>query len=87
MLDLKFIRDNPKLVKKGIKSKGEMGDVDEILKLDTRRRDIIQNVEKLKHQRNDFSQQVSKLKRENRPTRLLPKPVNFPRTLRTWMKN
>jgi seryl-tRNA synthetase len=67
MLDLKFIRDNPKLVKKGIKNKGEMGDVDEILKLDTRRRDIIQNVEKLKHQRNDFSQQVSKLKKEGKP--------------------
>jgi seryl-tRNA synthetase len=64
MLDLKFIRDNPKLVKKGIKNKGEMGDVDEILKLDTRRRDIIQNVEQLKHQRNDLSQQVSKLKKE-----------------------
>jgi seryl-tRNA synthetase len=66
MLDLKFIRDNPKLVKKGIKNKGEMGDVDEILKLDTRRRDIIQNVEKLKHQRNDFSQQVSKLKKDGK---------------------
>jgi seryl-tRNA synthetase len=66
MLDLKFIRDNSKLVKKGIKNKGEMGDVDEILKLDTRRRDIIQNVEQLKHQRNDFSQQVSKLKKEGK---------------------
>jgi seryl-tRNA synthetase len=67
MLDLKFIRENPGLVKKGIKNKGETGDVDKILDLDSRRRDILQKVEKLKHQRNELSQRISRLKKENKP--------------------
>lgn len=67
MLDLKFIRENAKLVKKGIKDKGEMGDIDAILKLDARRREIIQKVEQLKHDRNAFSRQVSQLKKEKKP--------------------
>ncbi len=64
MLDLKFIRENPELVKSGIKNKGEMGDVDAILALDEKRREIIQQVESLKHERNEFSQKVSQLKKQ-----------------------
>ncbi len=67
MHDLKFIRENPDLVKEGIKNKGESGDVDKILELDSRRREMIQQVEQRKHQRNELSQQVSKLKREKKP--------------------
>lgn len=66
MLDLKFIRENPSLVKEGIKNKGEMGNVDVILDLDEKRRQIIQKVEALKHERNDLSQQVSILKKEGK---------------------
>ncbi len=66
MLDLKFVRENANLVKKGIKSKGEMGDVDKILKLDSSRRNILQEVEKLKHERNALSQQVSELKKQGK---------------------
>ena len=32
MLDLKFIRENPELVKEGIKNKNEKDRVDEVLK-------------------------------------------------------
>lgn len=67
MLDLKFIREHPDLVKKGIRNKGEMGDVDKILELDARRRAILQKVESLKHKRNDLSKQVSQLKKEGKP--------------------
>lgn len=67
MLDLKFIRENPDLVKKGLANKNEMGDVDRILELDEKRREILQEVERLKHQRNEFSQQVSVLKKEGKP--------------------
>jgi seryl-tRNA synthetase len=66
MLDLKFIRENPELVKKGIKNKGEMGSVDAILELDEKRRQIIQKVETLKHERNELSHQVSILKKEGK---------------------
>ena len=66
MLDLKFIRENPDAVKKGIKNKRETADVKIVLTLDTERRKILQKVEKLKHDRNTFSQEVSKLKREGK---------------------
>lgn len=63
MLDLKFIRENPERVKKGIKQKGEKADVQRILNLDKQRRKILQEVEQLKHDRNQLSQKVSQLKR------------------------
>ena len=64
MLDLKFIRENPELVKKGIQAKGEMGDVERVLELDKRRRQIIQQVEDLKKQRNENSKKVAQLKKQ-----------------------
>ena len=66
MIDLKFIRENPELVKEGILAKGEMGNVDHVLKLDKERRKIIQKVEQLKKQRNKNSQQVAHLKKEGK---------------------
>ena len=50
MLDLKFIRENPDIVRKAIEDKNESGDVDKILELDAKRREIIQEVEKLKEE-------------------------------------
>lgn len=66
MLDLKFIRENAEAVVAGIRSKGDTIDIDEILNLDGRRRELLQNVEKLKADRNQFSQQVSQLKKEKK---------------------
>ncbi len=67
MLDLKFIRENPDLVKRGIKNKGESADIDLILELDKKRREILRRVEQLKHERNQASQQVSALKKAGKP--------------------
>ena len=64
MLDLKFIRENPELVKEAIKLKNEQGDVDRILKLDHERRQIIMRVETLKKERNDNSKLVAELKKK-----------------------
>ncbi|MFQ5583239.1 MAG: serine--tRNA ligase [Calditrichia bacterium] len=66
MLDLKFIRENPSLVKKGIKNKNETAEIDKILALDAERRKILQKDEKLKHERNVLSQKVSRLKKEKK---------------------
>jgi len=41
MLDIKFIRDNPDVVKDGLKRKFSNVDVDQILDVDRRRREII----------------------------------------------
>jgi seryl-tRNA synthetase len=67
MLDLKAIRENPEKYARGMKSRGETGDVEQILKLDEKRRELIQQVENLKHQRNELSQQVSQLKKTGKP--------------------
>jgi len=66
MLDLKFIRDNPDLVKTGIALKNESANVDQILELDRERRLIIMRVETLKKDRNENSRLVSQLKKEGR---------------------
>ena len=46
MLDIKFIRDNTDLVKKGVTTKGyDASVVDEVLKLDLKRRELIKEIE------------------------------------------
>jgi seryl-tRNA synthetase len=64
MLDLKFIRENPELVRKNILLKGEDADLDLLLSLDEERRKIIAEVESLKHQRNVVSNEIARLKKE-----------------------
>jgi seryl-tRNA synthetase len=64
MLDPKFIRQNPEIVKKAIINKGEKADIDAFLKADERRREIIGAVEKLKADRNAASQEISNLKKK-----------------------
>ncbi len=63
MLDIKFIREHPQLVKEGIRKKGDVDRVDEILKLDEKRRALIQKAEVLKNQRNVVSDQIAKMKK------------------------
>lgn len=56
MLDIQFIRDNPKLVKESTKNKNyDPKVVDEILKLDTKRRERLQQIEALRAERNKFT--------------------------------
>jgi seryl-tRNA synthetase len=68
MIDIKLIRENPELVKEGIKNKNDKSDIDEILKLDTLRREKLQLVEELKAKRNTASQQIGKLKKAGEST-------------------
>lgn len=66
MLDLKFVRENVDLVRKNIEWKGERSDLEKLLELDERRRDIIAEVERLKHLRNVVSNEIASLKREKK---------------------
>ncbi len=63
MLDLKFIRESPELVKEGIKNKNEKDRVDEVLKLDEERRNLILQTDELKHKRNQVSSQIPQMKK------------------------
>ncbi|MCL4511490.1 MAG: serine--tRNA ligase [Bacteroidetes bacterium] len=64
MLDLKFIRENPHLVREAIRKKKEKDRLDEILKLDADRRELLQKSEAIKSERNKIADDVAKLKRQ-----------------------
>lgn len=64
MLDLKFIRENPDLVKDSLtKRKLNPELVDDFLEYDDKRRDILYEVEQLRHKRNVASEKIGQLKR------------------------
>lgn len=63
MLDLKYIRENSELVRQGIKNKNEKDRIDEVLKLDEERRNLILETDELKHKRNQVSSQIPQMKK------------------------
>ena len=66
MLDIKLIRENPEIVKKGLQAKNDTSDIDHILEIDNNRRQLIFDVEELKKQRNENSALVAQYKREKK---------------------
>lgn len=58
MLDINFVRNNLELVKHSTSAKGYNIDVDEVLKLDESRRELLQEVEAMRKERNDISAQM-----------------------------
>ena len=64
MLDIKFVRENPELVKENIKKKFQdhkLELVDRVIELDKKNRDIKQEVEALRANRNKVSKQIGAL--------------------------
>ncbi|HLG93234.1 MAG TPA: serine--tRNA ligase, partial [candidate division Zixibacteria bacterium] len=66
MLDLKFIRENPEKVRAGLAAKNDRRGIDEILRLDERRRELIKEADVLKEKRNKVSMDVARLKKEGK---------------------
>jgi seryl-tRNA synthetase len=66
MLDLKTIREQTERVREGIINKREADKLDELLKIDMRRRELIREVESLKSKKNTVSAEVGKLKKEGK---------------------
>lgn len=64
MLDLRLIRNNPEKVRDGLRKKGAGVDVDELLRLDEERRQIIVEADKLKGERNRVSEEIAALKKQ-----------------------
>lgn len=60
MLDIKFIRDNKEIVALGAKKKRIIVDVDALLKLDDRRRELIVSTEKKRAEQNSFNDKISR---------------------------
>ncbi|MEW6725070.1 MAG: serine--tRNA ligase [Bacillota bacterium] len=63
MLDLRFVRSNPELVRAGLKKKKAEADLDQLLQLDEKRRSTLTDVEQLKARRNSVSEEIGRLKK------------------------
>jgi len=70
MLDIKVIRDNPEKVKAALarRCKDYSAEVDKVLELDSRRRDIIGKSESIKAQQNAESKKIPQLKKAGEDT-------------------
>ncbi|MBQ9520021.1 MAG: serine--tRNA ligase [Acholeplasmatales bacterium] len=69
MLDIKFVRENPEIVKENIKKKFQdqkLPLVDEVIELDKKIRSLKQEGESLRASRNDLSKQIGQLMREKK---------------------
>ena len=69
MLDIRFVRENPEVVKENIKNKfqdSKLPLVDEVIELDKRNREIKQEVEGLRAERNKISKMIGGLMKEGK---------------------
>ena len=70
MLDIRVIRSNPEEIKRKLSRRGQEFRIDEVLKLDEQRRQVIYQVEELKSRKNKVSEEVAELKKQSRMPRL-----------------
>ncbi|MCP4567179.1 MAG: serine--tRNA ligase, partial [FCB group bacterium] len=63
MLDIKFIRENPELVKKACLDKNDKADIDRIIELDADRRRLLTDTEALRAEQNKASGEIAKVKK------------------------
>ena len=64
MLDIKFIRENPKLVKEACKNKGIKIDIDRFLDLDKKRRELLQALEDMRAEKNKANKEIQQAESE-----------------------
>ena len=64
MIDIKFLRENPEVVKQNIRNKFQdrkLPMVDEVIEFDKERRELLQEKEALQAERNKISKEIGKL--------------------------
>lgn len=69
MLDIRFIREHPDLVKQDLKKRNDtekLGWVDDLLKKDEEYRKLLQESQDLRHKRNTATQEINALKKEGK---------------------
>ncbi|MFH0929154.1 MAG: serine--tRNA ligase [Candidatus Aenigmatarchaeota archaeon] len=69
MLDIKLIRENPKVVMDDLKKRKDPEKIkmlNDLIANDKKYRELLQQVEDLKHKRNSLSKEISKLKKEKK---------------------
>ncbi len=71
MLDIKYIRDNEELVKKAITDKRVSLNLDDLLQIDARRRELLAEVEGLQATKNAVSKEIPKLSEDDKKGKIL----------------
>jgi len=64
MLDIKFIRQNPDKVKEGCKAKQVKVDIDQLLEVDKKRRELLKALEEIRAQKNKANEEIKRLRDE-----------------------
>ncbi|HLB24856.1 MAG TPA: serine--tRNA ligase [Nitrospirota bacterium] len=64
MLDPKFIRDNPELVREALRARRQEIDIEPVIRAESERRALLAQVEELKRRRNEASKAIGLKKRE-----------------------
>ena len=71
MLDLKFIRENPDIVRQALENRRDSTPLEEILQLDVERRQKIRELDDLRQARKEISRQRERGKEEGRDLRAM----------------
>ena len=87
MLDIKFIRNNPQIVKEGCRKKQVKVDVDKLLELDKKRRETLQALEEMLAQKNRASKIISQTKNEKEKQKLILKMQELDKNSERLNKN
>ena len=66
MLELKFMRENVEMLKEVLKNRNNSIDMDAFVALDSKRREVLSEVENLKRERNNVSAEIASLKKEKK---------------------
>jgi len=84
MLDIKFIRQNPNIVKEGCKKKQVKVDIDHLLDLDKKRREYLKEVESLRAEENRLSDLISKETDSEKKDELIKKAQEIKTKTKTY---
>jgi seryl-tRNA synthetase len=90
MLDIKLIRESPKIVEDNLKKRGMLEKIDflkELIEKDTQRRDIIKELEELRHKHNVLIKEVAILKAGGKDvTKKLAEACDIPKNIKELEK-
>ena len=81
MIDIKLVRENPKVIKDNLKLRGATEDlekVENIIKIDEKWRKLKQEADALRHERNKISQEINQMKKQKKDVKeLIKKGISF----------
>jgi seryl-tRNA synthetase len=87
MLDIKFVRENPEAVRENLKKRGmheKIQDVNQLLSLDSKWRELLIEADRLRRSRNEITQAIAQARKKGQETTSLLKQAEaIPEKIRT----